>query len=226
MVRLLNNNNITKIADLISLFFKIQCCMTQLVNVNRPELDNCIYAVWHAHQLCLYGLRDKKNVNIMISHSKDGEVIAKAIDKSFGYKAVRGSTGRQGAVEATMKMIELLKNGEIGVIMVDGPRGPVKKVKKGIIKIAKLSGVPIVPLYWYSPYPNFLKFGTWDGFRVPILPANTINIYGDPIYVPADGDKESDEEVRKKLQTSMEDIERRAPEEFNKVYRLGIWRRK
>ena len=228
MVRLLNNENVGKIADAICFIFGIQKYLTHIVNVNKPEDKNGIYAMWHPHQLCLYGLsqEEKLKTNIMISRSKDGEVIARAINKCFGFKAVRGSKGNKGAVEATMQMIELLKSGENGAIMVDGPRGPLHEVKKGVIKIAKLSGVPIIPVTWYTRYWNLIKLPSWDKFEMPMGFIRLINLYGEPIYVPQDGTDEDDEKIRIRLQESLLELDRRASEEFDKVYWHGLWRRR
>ncbi len=224
MVRLLNKNNVDKISDLVYRIFKVQEFFTHIVEVDHPGTEPCIYAMWHAHQCCVHGLKNRSKTNVLISRSKDGEVIAGVVGR-WGFKLIRGSKGKRGAVEASMQMIEALKRGENCAMMVDGPRGPAKIVKDGVIKIAKLAGVPIVPIYWYSSNFNFAKFPSWDGFRLPILDVRLINLYGEPIYVPHDGDEKSDEEARLKLQASLEDLERRAPEEYEKVYWHGLWRR-
>lgn len=150
----------------------------------------------------------------------DGEVIARVVGK-WGFKLVRGSKGRKGAIEASMQMIDALKNGENCAMMVDGPRGPAKVVKDGVIKIAKMANAPIVPIYWYSENFNWFKLPSWDGLRMPILDVRLINLYGKPIYVGED-----EEAARQELQASLEELERRAPEEYKKVYKFGLWRRK
>ena len=225
MVKLLNENNIDKVSNLVYSIFKIQEFFTHIVEVENPEVEPCIYAMWHAHQCCINGLKNRAKTNVLISRSKDGEVIARVVGK-WGFKLIRGSKGKKGAVEATMQMIEALKAGENCAMMVDGPLGPARVVKDGVIKIAKLAGVPIVPIYWYSTNFNLAKFPSWDGFRMPILDVRLINLYGKPIYVPADGDDESDERARQELQASLEELERRAPEVYKKVYWHGLWRRK
>ena len=94
------------------------------------------------------------------------------------------------------------------------------------VKIAKLAGVPIVPLVWYSSNFNLVKFNSWDRLQVPFLDVRLINLYGEPIYVPADGDEASDEEYRLKLEKSLLELRDRAPEEYKKVYWHGLWKRR
>ena len=123
-------------------------------------------------------------------------------------------------------MITALKNNERAAIMVDGPKGPPEVVKDGAIKIAKLSGKPIVPMCWYSSNFNWLQFPSWDGLRVPVLDVRLINLYGEPIYVPEDADEEEIEKIRLQLQDSLKELDSRIPEEYKKVYWSGLWRRK
>ena len=225
MVRLLNKNNVDTFSDMVFGLFKFQEFFTHIVEVEHPATEPCIYAMWHAHQCCIHGLQNRANTNVLISRSKDGEVIARVVGK-WGFKLIRGSKGRKGAVEATMQMIEALKKGENCAMMVDGPRGPAKQVKDGVIKIAKMAGVPIFPIYWYSTNFNWFKLPSWDGLRMPILDVRLINLYGEPIYVPADGDESAEEEARLKLQASLEELEQRAHEAYKEVYWHGLWRRK
>ena len=226
MVRLLNNKNVGKITDLICFLFGIQQHFTHIINVNHPETKPCIYAMWHRHQCCVYGLPDRHNTNIMISHSKDGDVIANSIEKLFGFKISRGSKGRRGAVQATMQLIEALKRGEYAAIMVDGPRGPAGKVKDGVIKIAKLSGAPIVPVAWYSNNFNFINLPSWDKMELPVLDVRLINLYGEPLYVSAEENEEADEQARLELEKRLHELDEKVKEEYNKVYWHGLWRRK
>ena len=225
MVRLLSKDSTKHLATLVRAFFKIQEYFTHIIEVNHPELDSCLYAMWHGNQCCIYGFKDKPTVSVLISNSQDGDIVARGI-KPMGFKIVRGSKGRKGAIEASLQMIETLKKGERCAMMVDGPRGPAKKVKDGAIKIAKLSGKPIVPVCWYSNNFNWIKLPSWDGLRMPVLDVRLINLYGAPIYVPEDADDEAIETARLKLQESLEDLDNRILEEYEKVYWHGLWRRK
>ena len=226
MVRFLQNLDREKISDAIYKIFKIQELFTYIQNVDYPEnVGSCVYAMWHAHQCCVHGFPSRSKVNIMISRSRDGEIIAKVCEK-WGFKVVRGSKGKKGSAEATLQMINELKHGNYGAIMVDGPHGPAKVCKDGVVKIAKLSGKPIVPVFWYSPNPTFLKFPTWDKFRIPFFSTHLINLYGEPIYVDKNNTDEQDEQVRLKVEKALEELEKQAPQRYKEVFRFGIWKKK
>lgn len=224
MVRLFDGKNITKLSHLVFRVLKIQELFTRIIEVNNPDKMPCIYVMWHAHQFCIHGIRHRSKLHVLISRSRDGEIIADVVER-WGFKTVRGSKGKKGAVEATMQMISILKSGENCAMMVDGPKGPAKVVKDGVIKIAKMAGVPIVPVYWYSKNFTFAKFPSWDEMRSPIFATNLINLYGEPIYVPQDGDDKAEEEARQKLQQSLEQLEKDAPKAFDEVYQFGLWKK-
>ena len=154
--KLKNLIGLNVIKKLVAILFKISSHTIDFRPINAPHLDNYIIALWHAHQCCLYAVPNREKVNVMISNSRDGDIIAHAT-QTMGLKVIRGSKS-QKAIQATMGMIECLQKGEIGAITVDGPRGPKGIVHKGIISIAKTTNVPIVPVAYYSPQKNFLKF--------------------------------------------------------------------
>lgn len=213
------------LAKLVYLIFRIQEPFTRIRHVNYPEGKPFVLAMWHAHQCCIHGFKDKGNLNVLISRSIDGEIIARTVEK-WGFKVVRGSKGKKGSVEATMQLIDRLKHDECIAMMVDGPSGPAKVVKKGVIKIAKMANVPIIPVYWYSPDLTLLTIPSWDNFRFPFFYARLINYYGDPIYVNPDNTDEQDEQVRIQLQDSLNELEKRAPYVFKEVFKFRLWKKK
>lgn len=213
------------LSNLVYLVFRIQEPFTEIKEVNNPEMKPCIYAMWHAHQFCIHGIKDRANLNVLISRSVDGEIIARIVEK-WGFKTVRGSKGKKGSVEATMKLIDKLKNNECIAMMVDGPSGPAMEVKDGVIKVAKMAQVPIIPIYWYSNYRNFLKMPSWDGLRYPLGFAKLLNLYGEPIYVNPDNTDEQDEEVRIQLQNALNELEKKAPEVFKETFKFKLWKKK
>ena len=195
------------ISRIVSFGFRFQIPLTKFIHVNKPDMQKSfIVASWHAHQCALYGLKEVMNrVNILISPSNDGQIVADACSR-LGYKIIRGSKGRQGASKAGMQMHDALNNDDIVAVMIDGPKGPNHVVQPGVIELAKLSGKPIIPMIWYSPNKNFLKFNSWDEFRVPIFYCKVINVYGDPIYVSKDADAEEFEQKRLEVEKKLEEI--------------------
>lgn len=192
------------IKKLVAILFKISSHTIDFKPVNAPHLDNYIIALWHAHQCCLYAVPNREKVNVMISNSRDGDIIAHAT-QTMGLKVIRGSKS-QKAIQATMGMIECLQNGEIGAITVDGPRGPKGIVHKGIISIAKTTNVPIVPVAYYSPQKNFLKFNTWDEFRFPLGFCKPVVKFGEPIYVDKDITNEGIKELQNVIAQAIQDL--------------------
>ncbi len=193
---------------LVKLFFHIEKYLLKIKSINYPEKQS-IFSMWHCHQCLVYGIKDKSKFYALISASNDGEIIAKAAE-CLNIKSVRGSTKRRG-VAASLELIEKLKEGNSAAIMVDGPRGPRYKVKDGIINIAKITGIPIVPCAWYSKAKTFLEFNTWDKFKVPFGPCRTVALYGDPIFIPAELTKEETkfwcDKVEKTMLNLQEDLE-------------------
>ena len=147
-----------------------------------------IYAFWHRNIIPLMLLRKFEKIVILVSSSKDGELIAGPA-KVLGYQPVRGSS-RRGGTKAVKEMIKLSNRFSIGVTP-DGPKGPKEKIKDGLLYIAYFTHLPIIPVA--VDIQREKVFNSWDGFRLPI-PFTKINVsYGKPIYI------KSKDEVKSKL---------------------------
>lgn len=198
--------------SLLKTFFFFQKFVTTIKTVNYPK-GQFILSMWHGQQCVVYSVKDKENFYTLISASNDGEIIAEAA-LSLGVKSVRGSSKRHGA-SAALSLIDKLKEGSSIGIMVDGPRGPKGKVKDGIINIAKLSGVPIIPVSWQSRQKTFVKFNSWDSFQIPFGPCKTIALFGEPIYVPKDATKQEMQDLCVKIEQAMDKTEKDLNENYN-----------
>ena len=222
MVRLINKKNIDKISDIVYAILRIQEFFTHIIEINNPQIKPCIYAMWHENQFCIYGIENWQNLNVLISNSADGEIIARTVER-WGFKVVRGSSARKGCVSSTMQLISRLKEGQCAALMIDGPRGPLHKVKGGAIKLAKETGAPIIPVHWYSAEKTFITLPSWDKMKTPFGNCHIINLYGNPIYVKPEDDEA---EIAERIKASLEDLEKRAPEEFIKAKKLKLWKKK
>lgn len=224
MVRLINGKNIEFVCNIAYFFMHIQEYFTHVKGWNDPKITPCIYAMWHANQFAVYGLENKENINILISNSIDGEIVARAC-KKFGFKLVRGSSGKKGAVESTMQMISGLKNGENVAIMIDGPSGPLYKVKNGVIKLAQKTGAPIIPVHWYSPQKTFIKLPSWDKMTTPLGDCNLLNTYGTPIYVSENATEDEINAAKENLKEQLFHLEKITPQLYEEAKAKNLWKK-
>jgi len=224
-MRLINKKNVGIFKSLVKAFMKCQEPFTHIVEINNKEIKPCIYVMWHSDQFCIYGIEDKAHLSVLISKSIDGEIVAYATE-AMGFKTVRGSSGKKGAVEATMQMLHRLESGECVAIMVDGPNGPFHTVKNGALKLAKLSGAPIVPVCWYSGQKNFIHLPSWDKMTTPIGDTKILNLYGEPIYIPQESTPEQDKEFKQLIKNSLEELQKQIPQKWEEAKKNKLWNKK
>ncbi len=95
-------------------------------------------------------------------------------------RLVLGSTGHDGR-RAADELVIYLKDGYSTLIAPDGPNGPARTLKKGVLHMALQSGVPIIPLRVSAS--RCFRSNSWDRKMQP-LPFSTINVVvGSPILV-------------------------------------------
>ncbi|HEY3196784.1 MAG TPA: lysophospholipid acyltransferase family protein [Nitrospirales bacterium] len=127
------------------------------VDTRWHEGKNIIMAFWHGRQLMIPLSYRGPGVKILISAHRDGELIARIL-RWFGFGTVRGSTTRGGS----RALRELVRAGRAGtdlVVTPDGPRGPRRHAQGGVIELAKLTGLPILPITFAASKKNSLGAG-------------------------------------------------------------------
>ncbi len=224
MVRLINDSNMSFITNFAYGLMHLQEFFTHIKGYNEPKMKSCIYAMWHENQFLVHGIEDKAHLSIQISTSLDGEIIARIVER-MGFKVVRGSAERRGAVQSTMQMITRLNEGESVAMMVDGPRGPLHKVKSGVVKLAQKTGAPIIPAHWYSPQKTFITLPSWDKMRTPFGDCKILNLYGDPIYVKPDATDEEILKIKEEIKNQLFALEAKAPELYKEAKKNKLWKK-
>jgi lysophospholipid acyltransferase (LPLAT)-like uncharacterized protein len=137
----------------------------EAVDALYREGRHIILAFWHAQQLMIpIGYRGAGS-HVLISRHGDGEIIARIIAR-FGHEAVRGSSTRGGA-GALRALIKLGRSGRDVVVTPDGPKGPRHVAKLGVIQLAKVTGLPIVPLAFACSKKNSFRAGIATWSRIP-----------------------------------------------------------
>ncbi len=124
-----------------------------------------VLASWHQRFFCGFFLPRmyKLTVPIMISRSQDGDFIAGVV-KDSGFFPVRGSSSR-GGKEALREMVNAIMQYGIGAHIIDGPTGPPRVVKAGLLAMAQRTGGMICPVYVVCE--KYWIFNSWDRFMVP-----------------------------------------------------------
>lgn len=142
--------------------------------------ERFIYAFWHQRQVYFTWTHRDSNVTILVSRSKDGEIIAKTMELSR-IVAARGSSSR-GGTAAARQLIEAYQSGRDLGLTPDGPKGPARSVKEGIVFLAQKLGAPIIPIT--NALSHKIEIAkTWDRFQIPLPFGRAVVIYGSPIYV-------------------------------------------
>jgi lysophospholipid acyltransferase (LPLAT)-like uncharacterized protein len=162
-----------------------------------------IYALWHGRIFFMpYRYRWQGRLYCLVSPSMDGEIIARIL-RMFRLNIIRGSSYKEGR-KAFRELIKVVKEGNSAAIIVDGSRGPAFKVQGGVIHLAMLGGVPILPLTYSAEKAIVLK--SWDRFIIPKPFSRVVVIYGEPLYVSRDLSDEQMEEKRIELEQRLNEI--------------------
>lgn len=165
----------------------------------KQENQPWIYSIWHNNVLMSPWLLRNNNTGIMVSNSKEGEVIAKVV-LALKNQPFRGSTSR-GGLKALHGLIKYIKLGHNGAITPDGPRGPKYVLQGGAITLAQKSGAPLIPFH-YEAVRQWV-FSSWDKHKLPKPFSDLVIRFGEPFYVPKKMDSAEFERVRVAFQEKM-----------------------
>jgi hypothetical protein len=136
-----------------------------------------LHAIWHQRMIGGILAHRGEDYVTMASRSADGEIIATFL-RFWGFRAARGSSSRGGDV-ATLEFLEALVNAPGGALTPDGPRGPARRCKRGILVLAGEGNGVVVPSASSSTRPLFLN--SWDRFLVPKPFSRCVVVFGPPV---------------------------------------------
>jgi lysophospholipid acyltransferase (LPLAT)-like uncharacterized protein len=162
-----------------------------------------ILAFWHGRLLLMpHSWPRAKPIHMLISQHRDGQLIAKTV-AHYGIDTVAGSTSRGGSA-ALRAMLKALKSGECVGITPDGPRGPRQRASAGIVNVARMAGVPIIPVTFSVKRRAVL--GSWDRFIVALPFSKGVFVWGRPIEVPRDASDAALEALREEVENRLNAI--------------------
>jgi lysophospholipid acyltransferase (LPLAT)-like uncharacterized protein len=169
-----------------------------------------IFCLWH-NRLALattmwdqFGRKKIRSAGLvaLISASHDGGVLARTL-RYFNVEAVRGSSSRRGP-QALLELTTWTERAHSVAITPDGPRGPRYVVQDGILALAQVSGLPILPVSAAVHWKFCLK--SWDRFQVPLPFARCEIRVGLPVKVPREATDEERRALKAQLQERMRQL--------------------
>jgi lysophospholipid acyltransferase (LPLAT)-like uncharacterized protein len=175
----------------------------------RAHLDGggkAIAAIWHQRILVVLSYAVSFGAfspPVMISQSRDGDLAAE-IYRRLKFRPVRGSSSRGGR-QALAAMVDDLALHPFAVHVVDGPQGPRGVIKPGLISMAQLSGVPIMP--FAISVTRAWTLNSWDRFLIPKPFSRVLVRWGTLIPVPAEMDSAAFETIRQEVETRMKALQ-------------------
>lgn len=151
------------------------------LNVYNPDVKGrYLYCTWHDSIVPPLFLGQSHHMSAVVSQHQDGSYLAEAMHH-LRIMPVRGSS-RRGAVKALREALTAAETHHI-TITPDGPRGPRRQMKDGIIYIASKSGRPIVPMT--IDCENCWRInGAWTDLVVPKPFSRVKLILHHPIHIP------------------------------------------
>jgi lysophospholipid acyltransferase (LPLAT)-like uncharacterized protein len=145
----------------------------------RPQ----VFLLWHEALLPLLWQHRQQGIAIIVSEARDGQYLSD-LALSLGYRSVRGSSTR-GRTRALLGAVRELRAGRSIAFTPDGPRGPRRQLKGGVVVAAQRGGGVIVPIH--AEADRAWRLHSWDRFMIPKPLARVSITYGRPFEV-APGD--------------------------------------
>jgi lysophospholipid acyltransferase (LPLAT)-like uncharacterized protein len=175
----------------------------------RPAMlkanERYVYALWHEYLLVPMAHFNHPTARLLVSKHADGMIVAEMC-KHMRMGVVRGSS-KHGGTEAVR---QLLRPSRYRVLAVtpDGPQGPRRQVKLGVIYLAAQLGWPIVPvgIAYHKPW----RLRSWDRLAIPKPYHRAVFVTAEPLVVPAGLDREDLERYRQKLQNTLQELTAKA----------------
>ncbi len=162
--------------------------------------ERLIIAFWHEHLVLMPCFGWWPRICIMISQHRDGELIARAV-RPLGIEAVRGSSTRGGR-DALRQILTAYREGASLAWTPDGPRGPRRVAKLGVVQTARATGATIVPVG--AAARRYRRLASWDRMILPWPGTRLVFVVGTPLRVDAATSDAELETTRTRLERALE----------------------
>jgi lysophospholipid acyltransferase (LPLAT)-like uncharacterized protein len=182
-------------------------------DIVEPQMP-AIFAFWHGQHFMTPFIKSKEihRAKVLISRHRDGEFNAIAAER-LGIGTIRGSGDhgsafhRKGGVGAFKEMVRALEENYNVALTADVPKRS-RIAGLGIIMLARESGRPIMPFAMATS--RFLRLKNWDRTTINLPFGRGALVGGEIIMVPSDAGAQTMEELRARLEATLNDATRRA----------------
>ena len=187
---------------LLRVSMRIRARGEEALRAARQDPGHYILAFWHSRFAMMpFGYPDRKLVVLSSTH-RDSQALARIL-RRFGLESAWGSSTRGGAAGLHALIRRVRQGYDVGVTP-DGPKGPRRRVQPGVVAIARLTGLPIVPVTFSAAPARRLR--SWDRTLLPRFFSKGLFVYGAPIFVPRGADDAQQERLRLLVEAELDRI--------------------
>ncbi|MBN8217942.1 MAG: DUF374 domain-containing protein [Spirochaetes bacterium] len=163
----------------------------RLEKTGDADIHGKIVGLWH-QQFALFApwcvdigaiRRAGHPASVLVSDHRDGEYLARII-QCLGGDLVRGDSRRK-PVAGLKAIVRRLREGDTGIFAMDGPVGPLRRIKPGIVAASLMTGKPIVLVFNHAER-KWVLTAAWDHFFFP-KPFSRAHIRVSPDWFPKPG---------------------------------------
>lgn len=165
----------------------------------HEEGRGVIFALWHSRLLPLVYVHRGRGIVALVSEHRDGEYIARILAR-LGLDAARGSSTR-GGTRGLRELLRVARDGRDLAITPDGPRGPARVLSPGVVTLARMTGMPVIPTA--AGGDRVWRASSWDRFVIPKPFARLRVVYGPPLEVPREIAETEVESWRRTLEEAL-----------------------
>ena len=185
----------------------------EVYDIVEPQMP-AIFAFWHGQHFLTPFIKTKEihRAKVLISRHRDGEFNAIAAER-LGIGTIRGSGDhgsafhRKGGVGAFKEMVRALEQGYNVALTADVPKRS-RIAGLGIIMLARESGRPIMPFAMATS--RYWRLKNWDRTTINLPFGRGALVGGEIIKVPPDADSATMEDLRARLEATLNDATKRA----------------
>lgn len=164
-------------------FIKLTCRL-QFTGYTVPPGAPVVYCIWHRDLVNYFAVYNRVQKQAWMNHPA---WYMKPVHVLLGLTGVQhiclGSSGNSGK-QALENVLVFLKRGYSTTVACDGPAGPPRQLKPGVLLMSRHAQLPVVTLRFSCS--RYIKLGGWDQKIVP-CPFSKITIHvGEPVQVTAD----------------------------------------